>query len=227
MRTSGQMEAIAGKGRLPAPITVRASVGGAVNLWYFHSPKNRRRYVFCGELVFLQAILLEADLTVTAYGSPGGTSTTDRQAMHPPHLIATNIDGRTTQYFISYIDSRGRAGKEAVTPAGTSEHDDVRTVVVTDRTIKDHNVEIDNWIFLCAAMNRARMHPNHFEAEALRRLASGPDGVALGRALDEEGIDSALMLGAIAAGLQRGSYVCETVLAPITLSSIVTRARPS
>jgi hypothetical protein len=227
MRTSGQMEAIAGKGRLPAPITVRASVGGAVNLWYFHSPKNRRRYVFCGELIFLQAILLEADLTVTAYGSPGGTSTTDRQEARSPHLIATNIDGRTTQYYISYIDGSGRAGKEAVTPAGTGERDDVRRVVVTDRTIKDRNVEIDNWIFLCAAMNRVRMHPHHFEAETLRRLASGADGVTLGRALDEAGIDPALMLGAIAAGIQRGSYACETVLAPITLSTVVTRGRTS
>ena len=227
MRTSGQMQAIAGKGRLPAPITVRASVGGAVNLWYFHSPKNRRRYVFCGELVFLQAILLEADLTVTAYGSAGGTSTTDRRQANPPHLIATNIDGRTTEYFITYIDGRGRAGKEAITPAGTGERDDVRTVVVTDRTIKDRNVEIDNWIFLCAAMNRVRMHAPHFEAETLRHLTSSAEGVTLGRALDEPGVDPALMLGAIAAGIQRGSYACETVIAPMTLSTVVTRGRPS
>lgn len=103
----------------------------------------------------------------------------------------------------------------------------VAPLIITDRAITDRNVEIDNWIYLCAAINRARMHPNHFEAEALRRLTTGSEGVTLGRALDEEGIDPALMLGAIGAGIQRGSYACETVLAPITMSSVITRARTS
>lgn len=227
MQTSGPMLAVAGNEQLPAPKTVRASVGGAVNLWYFQSPKNRRRFVFCGELVFLQAILLEADLNVTAYESPGGTSTTGRHEANPPHLIATTIDGGTTHYFIRYVEGRREAGNDARPTAPHNGHEEDRSVIVTDKMIKDRNVEIDNWIFLCAAMNRARKHPIHLEAEALRHLASRPDGVVLGRVLDEEGTDPALMLGAVAAGIQRGSYVCETVLAPITRSSIITRTRPS
>lgn len=222
MKASNRMRSISGNGQLPAPITVRASVGGAINLWYFHSPKNRRKFVFCGDLVFLQAILLEADPTVASYGSPGGTSSSEKKCDSDPHLIATHVDGGRSAYFVGYAEARGQVG---LSPAAGVESTQV--VIVTDTMIKERHVEIDNWIFLCAAMNRVRTLPNHFESEALRRLAGGPDGCTIARALGEEGADPALMLGTIAACVQRGSYRCETRAEPIVLATIVSRVTPS
>jgi hypothetical protein len=208
----------------PSPTSVRSEVGGAVNLWYFQSPKNRRGFIFCGELVFLQAILLEADRTVAGYGSPGGTSRARTADTRGADLIATGIDGSETEYITRYVERNPQASKQA---AALPDRGDIRTIVITDKLLETRHVEIENWLFLCAAMTRVRKYAGHIEAEALRRLVQSAGGATIGQALDENGIDRACMLGAIANGLQNGSVTCETATAPLTLSSVLQIARPS
>lgn len=225
MSNRGRSRTIAVTGQPSAPVTVRKESGGDINLWYFHSPKNRRRYVFCGELVFLVAILLEADREIESYGAPCAADYPDKIA---PHLLAFRTDGGQVAYFTQYTDGSARKRSETG-PSSSAKSDlaETTSIIVTDKVLRDRQVEIENWIFLCAAMNRARQLPGYVESDVLRALTTDGRPVSFATLLNQERVDKACMLAVIGNSLQRGAIFCDTKSAPLSLSSMISKARPS
>lgn len=211
-----------GNGRVPLPNALRAQVGGKVDLWYFQSPKNRRRFVLCGELLFLLAITLESDRHIVSYepyefDDEDGPAATDR-----PHLRALDVTGKQ----IDYITIRTRNPRKATKPL-LKQRDLNGVTIITDEWLYDRRVLLDNWIFLCAALNRVRHSPWQLEAAAMHDLLQLAGSCTLDSLLALPNFDPARMLGAVADALQRGTANCDTCKSLFSLSSQIFPGGPS
>lgn len=206
-------------GHIPLPATVRQLVGGKVDLWYFQSPKNKRRFVLCGELLFLLAIAFEADRSVLSYEPCESAEDVALPSVERAHLRAHDAHGNTFSY-LTYR-TRNPAAKRTKRPnlSGVS--------VITDEWLYERRVLLDNWIFLCAAINRVRHSAWHAEADAMHGTLTSTRGCTLGELLTLPGIDRARMLGAIGDALQRGIAECDTTGTLLTLNSHIRPGGPS
>ena len=200
-------------GSVPSHKAIRHVVGGKVDLWFFHSPKNNCRFVFCGELVFWLAILLESDKDILSY-EPCEPGIDDESAFpESPHIRAQSVHGVS----LEYLTRRVRGGYSKSKAANAQIKKDL--IVITDDWLDQRRVLLDNWVFLCAAKTRVRKTPWFHEAETLHNVLSQTRGSTLGHLLALPMIDVAQMLGAIADALQRGTAECDTVHHRLTLSS--------
>jgi hypothetical protein len=206
---------------ISAPPTVRKVAGKDVHLYYFQSPKNGKRFVICGQLSFCLAILLEADLNVTGYEPRLSRGSSD--------ILASLRGGGQIEYETRYVPDGVRAPTiSSLTDgieAGTTQAP-LRTI--TDRFIRSRQVQIENWIFLCSAINRARRHSCADEADVMSTMLVRFGSVSIDTLLAQEGIDKACMLAAIGRALQFGAVVCDTENSPLTrLSTVSTPGRTS
>lgn len=208
-------------GRTPSPPTLRQLVGQKVHIYYFQSPKNHRRLVLCDQLVFFLAILLEADPNVASY-SPG--------AVEPPIEVATPCltaclrSGEQIGYIARYAAANARALSAFSASMGAAEIAS-GLKMVTDHEIRAQQVKVENWIFLCSAMSRAKDYSCIDEARTIRQLLDQFTHVDIGMLLGQDGIDQACMLAAIGRGLQAGTLTCDTSTTPLTRKSIVSSYR--
>ncbi|MYM28344.1 hypothetical protein GTP58_08410 [Duganella sp. CY15W] len=203
----------------PAPPSVREFAGKKAHLFYFQSPKNGRRFIFCGQLNFYLAILLKGELGVVGYG-PRTTADT-------PGFTAQLRDGRSKDYETRYLLD-GLRPPLIASLTGTGAADTTRTaqpMLITDHYVRDRQVPIENWIFLCASMNRARLHSCENEAGVMCSMLERLGSVSFETLLSQSGIDRACMLAAIARAIQAGAVSCETQDAPITRLSTVSTLR--
>lgn len=208
-------------GDLPTPQVLRTLVGGKVDLWYLQSPKNKRRLVLCGELVFLLAVALEADKDVLSYAPCDDVEDAELEG-NGPHIRAKNIHNGMVEF--RTMRTRGKRGQKAA-PKSRSAASGV--TVITDEWLYDRRVLLDNWIFLLAAINRVRRTPWFHEANILHDTLSKTHGCTLGDLLALTEIDVANMLGAIADALQRGTVKFDTATHPLTLSSFIEQGESS
>ena len=202
-------------GNLPTPQDLRTLVGGKIDLWYFQSPKNKCRFVLCGELLFLLAVALEADKDILSYAPCDDVQDAEMEG-NGPHIRAKNIHGGTVEF--RTVRTRGKRGPKA---APTSRSAASGIVVITDEWLYERRVLLDNWIFLLAAINRVRKTPWFHEAEILHDTLSKTHGCTLGHLLALTEIDVANMLGAVADALQRRTVKFDTATYPLTLLSLI------
>jgi len=203
-----------GNGRVPLPNALRAQVGGKVDLWYFQSPKNRRRFVLCGELLFLLAIALESDRHIVSYEPYEFDDEEGLTAKGRPHLRAHDIAG----HVVDYLTIRTRNPRNPKKPVLKQRGLDGMTII-TDEWLYERRILLDNWIFLCAALNRVRHSPWQVEAVAMHDLLKVAGRCTLDSLLALPNIDQAKMLGAVADALQRGTANCDTSNSLFSLSS--------
>lgn len=206
-------------GHVPLPATVRQLVGGKVDLWYFQSPKNKRRFVLCGELVFLLAIALEADRSVLSYEPCESAEDEALPDAERPHLRSHDVRGCTFSYLTMRTRNPASKRTRRAAPPGIS--------VITDEWLYERRILLDNWIFLCAAINRVRHSPWHVEANGLHETLTRTGGSSLGELLALPAIDRARMLGAVGDALQRGIIECDAATSLITLNSQIRPGGPS
>lgn len=203
-------------GQIPAPKTVRTLVGGQTDLWYFQSPKNKRRFVLCGELLFLLAIAFEADRNILSY-EPCESSGNESCTSHGGgHLRSRDAAGNIFNYLTVRIRNRSNSA-----PRRHMQPDVPGLSIITDEWLYERRILLDNWIFLCAAVNRVRHSPWHLEANAMRGMLLRTQGCSLADLLALPDIDPARMLGAVADAIQRGSADCDTANIQFTLSSLI------
>lgn len=222
MPSRSQARALAIDGCTPSPESVRDTASQMADIYYFQSPKNHRRFVFCDQLVFFLAILLEADLKVISY-SPIEPDAAAQGSQ--PCLTAVLFSGDKVNFIVRYE----AAGKPSVNVSSLSDlgtpEDGGQPKIVTAQFIQDHYIQIENWLLICAIMNRAKNFSCLDEGEAVGRHLRQFGTVSLDTLLRGESIDEARMLAAIARALQAGTLLCDTTTEPFTHSSALTLRR--
>ncbi|MYM96198.1 hypothetical protein [Duganella vulcania] len=204
------------EGATPSPLSVRKLVGKKVDLWYMRSPKNGCRFVLSGEPLYLLAITLEADLQVRSYSPCGTTDNAVTADKVEPQLSSQSVDGVITNYYtVRLRGSKARRSKFE----NVAEKDGIR--IVTDEWLSEQRILIDNWIFLCAAMNRVwRLHL-FGEVDVLTAAVSKTRSCSLGELLALPQIDKGKMLGLVASMLQKGTASFDTAGEPLTRNSVI------
>jgi hypothetical protein len=222
MAPRSKARALAIDGRTPSPESVRDTASQKADIYYFQSPKNHRRFVFCDQLVFFLAVLLEADLKVISY-SPIEPDATAQGSQ--PCLTAALFSGDKVS-FIACYDAGGRkaANVNSLSDLGTPQ-DGGQPKIVTAQFIRDHYIQIENWLVMCAIMNRAKNLSCIDESEEVYKDLRRFGTVSLEKLLRGESIDEARMLAAVARGLQAGTLLCDTATEPFTYSSALTLRR--
>jgi hypothetical protein len=195
------------RAKTPSPASLRQLAGNKSNIYYFRSPKNHCRLIFLGQLEFFLGILLEADVNVVAYRPVS----VDLSPEGGPHLLAQLTNGNEVRYVTRY-DSEAKRVARPRHPSDTG-----RVIVVTEGALREKQVELENWIFLCSAMTRAGSYAHIAEEEALQRALTQTGDVSIGHLLAIDGIEPACMLAAIGEGLQRGTLLCNSATEPLTL----------
>lgn len=203
------------EGATPSPLSLRELVGKKVDLWYLRSPKNACRFVLSGEPLYLLAITLEANLQVRSY-SPCGATDNDTTDKFEPQLSSQSVDGVITNYYtVRLRGSKARRSKFE----NVVEKDGIR--IVTDEWLYEQRILIDNWIFLCAAINRVRKSHLFGEVDVLTSAVSKTRNHSLGELLALPEIDKAKMLGLVASMLQKGTASFDTASEPLTRNSVI------
>lgn len=222
MPSRSKASGLAIEGRTPSPEAVRELAGQKADIFYFQSPKNHRRFVFCNQLVFFLAILLEADLNVISYSPAEHEDTTHGSN---PCLTAVLFSGAKVSYIACYeADGRSALKVGALSELSTP-HDAERPKIVTAQFIRDQHIQIENWLLMCSIMNRAKSYSCAEESEALRRNLRRFGTVSVGTLVHGHAIDESRMLAAIARGLQAGTLISDTATEPLTYSSTLALRR--
>jgi hypothetical protein len=186
------------------------------NVWIFDSPKNDRRLIIEGDLVFMNCVCMEGDPAVVAYDldpapiyvvAQGKTSREFRA-----HVLVHLTGGRKEWCRYEYERShRGKNIRNERDPMGTANTNDTVTCrVFTDQDLYGKLAFFDNWCVLCAAITRARGISTYLETKRLQERLQIEGEVILGSLLEEEGCDPAITIAVIARCLQ--GQVIETDL---------------
>lgn len=214
---------------------LRQHGGNHFHIYYFRSPKNRRIFIFCGVIPFIQAIILESDPDIISYTAGAFKSERLDGGADPPLdqsscLIATRSDGRKIAYQPQSV--RGAGNTRRAKPDGHLTEQwrmhhglshDIDIQIVTDEALSHRYVQVDNWLMLCAVMNRAAARPLVLERKRICALLANDPQCTLGQLLRQMDMDPACMLAAVAHGLASGELLCDTVRSPLTSSSVITR----
>jgi hypothetical protein len=222
MPSKSKASVMAIDGRTPSPESVRELAGSKANIYYFQSPKNHRRFVFCNQLVFFLAILLEADTNVFSYYPDESDDPT--QGLRPS-LTAALRTGEKLGYFACYgTDATpvAAAGALAELHFPSADH---QPKIVTAQFIREQHIQIENWLLMCATMNRAKNCSCIEESGAILRLLQHFGTVSIGTLVRGDQIDEGRTLAALARGMQSGTLHCETSNEPLTYASAVTLRR--
>lgn len=222
MPSKSKASAMAIDGRTPSPESVRELAGSKANIYYFQSPKNHRRFVFCNQLVFFLAILLEADTDVSSYYPDESDAPT--QGLRPS-LTAVLRTGEELGYIACYgNDDRSVAAVGELVELHFPSAD-ARPKMVTAEFIRDQHIQIENWLLMCATLNRARNYSCVEESEAILRLLQHFGTASIGTLVRGNQIDEGRTLAALARGMQSGRLHCETSNELLTYASAVTLSR--
>jgi hypothetical protein len=190
---------------------VRGKRSPVANLWIFNSPKIDKRFAVRSDLDFAHFIFLEANTAV------------DRYIPYPPEQLSCRNEkveafSPSAQVFLRNGDHEWWVFKErfdARQPDELEPHDfhvDGRRIVICNRNdFKGREIEFDNWLVLCASINRNQIYAKHLESLHLSERAKSCEFMVLGELLNEESLDPALTLAAVAALLQDGHVAAELV----------------
>ncbi|HEX7649720.1 MAG TPA: hypothetical protein VF450_20155 [Noviherbaspirillum sp.] len=191
--------------------------GHISNLWFFHSPKNNQRFEIHGDVAFMHCILMEGDPSIVSY------------VPHPdpvPALVGGQLQEIRFGAYICHTDGRviaidfeRRGGAAASRKTESASRIAVRQQaakaidreyrVLSDQDLQHKEILFDNWLNLCAIINRCRGQALHHETDVLRESLSRHDNVRLGTLFETQNVDRAIMLAVVAAALQHDTIQTE------------------
>lgn len=234
MVNSKSVTVVGWEGKLVSVQKLREEGGGNCHIFYFRSPKNERVFIFCGVIPFIQAVLLEANPNIKSYTAiTFGAQRSQTGKQTTPHeqscIVATKRDGQQVAFEPRYtLHKRQGAGAQRdakpVSEWRSQGYFDSATEieVVTDAALSTRFIELDNWLMLCAAMNRYANRPLVYERRAIQLLMEKEGRCTVSDILSHPTCDGAGMLAALAHGLASGTLACDSTSQPIVRSSVVT-----
>jgi len=199
------------------------------NLWYFRSPKIGRRLEICSDIAFMHIVLIEGNPRIRSYTPESPTV----MAHDGEELRSTRYDAR-----IQFTDSHherwefkhsseagpereGRSKGQLSAQAAGAQEAGEKYRVLTERDLQDQTLAFDNWLLLCGAMNRCARFNLSREARLISEQLGMHRGLSLDYFLRLPETDSALVLAALARGLQRGVLHTELSRKLLTLDSVI------
>lgn len=200
-KASDLREAIKDRARAPA------------NIWHFESPKNKRRLVVSGDLTFGFLILAEGDVEVEGYSMntkeikwiSGG-----EEFVHIPAVEVRYRDGRYEWW--NFIDTRSsdRSSRREMAQAEVEcgEQSGIYRYR-TDKEFTRERVKFDNWLHLCAMINRCKHLFMEDEIRIVMQTLRSPGRHTLGSVTQIPCLDGARLLAAIAIALQKNIIVAD------------------
>ena len=197
--------------------SIKARGSHPSNLWFFDSPKNGKRFTFTSDVAFMHFVLLEGDFAVSGYlpEPPPVRTLIDgeiRETRLDAHIYL--VDGHVDWFeFKREQDSgpsrKGRSRPQLSAQAQAAAEAGARYVVRTDKDLIGKDVLFDNWLTICANINRCKKFSIYLEAEAIAKIASSKSAFTFGELHRFPNIDTALMNAAIGTALQRGVISCD------------------
>lgn len=201
------------------------------HLYVFESPKNNKRLVIQGSLVFYNAILHEGNLAVAGYEVVRNLPHKHSDVLHDINsqlcVYFTNGSAETHSYqwSKSKISPRSDIAIERQNAStGVASPKEQLVHRYTEQQLKGKEILIENWLILCAAITRARGFTPFAEMQILRSFLNAGH-CTLGELLNTPNSDSGLMLATIASGLQNGSLCAELEKSLLGLNSVIQRVR--
>lgn len=181
------------------------------NIWIFESPKNDQRFIVEGDVAFMHLILLEGDLSVVSYDPTAVLACASNHAAQPrtsSHAVVYFTDEHREWWEFKRSNQKNphkgsRAARQAEAMAYAAAAG-IPYRVLTELDLRNKEVLFDNWLLLCAVMNRARHRPMFSEADILHHRLAAHSSITISSLLQEAGIDPALMLAVVAKSLQQG-----------------------
>lgn len=218
--------------RTSALAALRKRGSRVANLWIFDSPKTGVRLKIAGDVPFMHVVLLEGDIDVATYrfvGDPFNLEGTTTDAALPGHVLIKYGDGRSEWGLFARSSGTRKATTvapkadvlvKAAAAAGATFR------VRTELGLRGQEVRFDNWLTLCAIINRARGHSCHREASILSQYLRGGATCNVGELISVAGVDPALMLAVVAKALQNGRISTNLSNRLFDCKSALTGAQP-
>lgn len=202
------------------------------NIWFLNSPKTNVRLVIKGDLAFrLVIVKCEAARNVSTYELEGPTvfGQDAKEVRRTTYDVRPLLDdGHVERWEFKFSKDAGpaRTGRsvgqlQAQASAALVAGEPYR--VFTELDLKGTEVQFDNWLLLCGAMNRARRYPLWQEFQEIKRLLDWHGDLPLGDILVAQEMDPALMLAAVARGLQKGIFDSNLETQLLSLSTRIAR----
>jgi hypothetical protein len=193
------------------------------NIWFFDSPKNGKRHIVTGDLQFMSFVLLEGTLSCQRYDP-------QPQPVHAAsHGIAADVTAGAYVYLADgskewwdfrqgwRLDSASKQDELARTAA---EERGMRYVIKSPADIAGKAILFDNWLNLCAGINRCRSLLLHRELAQVVNSTRDGGKTTVGELL-AAGADHASMFAAIALALHRGFVTTDLVRRLVGTDSVL------
>lgn len=175
------------------------------NIWFFDSPKNQKRFAISGDLPFMSFVLLEGDPTVNYY-DPSPSSVTVVQNGKTLGVTAGAyvyfVGGQKQWWDFRYEGNKSISSNQELLSKLAAKNNGMEYYIQEENKVRKKQVLFDNWLNLCAGINRCRTIFLHREIDCILKETKDSD-ISFG-ALMEIADDRALMFAAIATSLQRG-----------------------
>ena len=219
------------------PLTPRSSIkarGKHVSyICAFHSNKADKRFTIRGLVAFVHAVLAEGNPDITAMYHEERSV----YAVINGEIRETTVDAEVhfrnggTEWweFKRERDAgphrEGRALVQLQAQAQAAHEEGVRYRILTDSDLRGKEILFDNWLVLSAVIRRAHRYSKARERRRLLDRMLGHGQATVQSLLEEEGCDPALMMAAIAEGLQSGALHADLERALFTVSTLVRRGK--
>jgi hypothetical protein len=179
------------------------------NIWIFHSPKIDRRLVIRGDIAFMHLVLVEGNPQIRSYHHESPTVHAHdgkevRQTTYDMRVLFA--DGHPERWEFKHSRNLEREKAQLAAQAADAQTAGERYRILTERDLQGKGLLFDNWLVLCGAMNRCRRYPLTTVIDLVNKLLAINGALSLGDLMAQPGQDSALVMAAVARGLQRGIY---------------------
>ncbi|WP_157056750.1 hypothetical protein [Herbaspirillum autotrophicum] len=155
------------------------------NVWFFDSPKNKKRLNIFGDLPFVIAVLLEGECSVVGY-----------EIDSPPNPFGV------VEMKIHYRDKGSEVWDLKRSDKKLKKRPEVDRLI-TEHDFLNREILFDNWLILCAAINRCRRCYLGREAKFIVESTSSTI-IRFGELLDTTDFEPSYMFAAVAMSLQAG-----------------------
>jgi hypothetical protein len=180
--------------------------------WIFDSPKNNARISIEGDLPFMFAVLLEANTsieryefrTVTAIGKASKTMIVDKPVLK---IVSTaGVEQWKTFSQDNYTGKRNSVflHDEIYCYEERNSAVEVHHGVITPKEIKNKETLFENWLQLCAAINRCRGQSTVSASRIFTDCITNHPITTVENILSSSSADRAVMLAVLARCLQAG-----------------------
>lgn len=181
------------------------------NVWFFDSPKNGRRMSILGDLSFIHAVLMEGDLGVVSYKNASAEIIElDNPNAIPFKAVFLVAFADGSHKWLSFSNDDGKDITSNKMCALNSERSvSYQHIVKSQKSFQGCEILFDNWLNLCAMINRCRMMSTFKETDALKQFFRLHSGAMLKDIFSIANLDRAKVLASIAIMLQNGILVAD------------------